>query len=277
MRIDAHQHFWAPARGDYGWLTPQAHPAICRDFGPDDLSPILAAAAIERTILVQAAPTEAETRYLLEIAERCDFVAGVVGWADLASPDAPQIVAALGAEPKLVGLRPMLQDLADEAWIGRAEVAAGLAAMESAGFVFDALVTPRHLPHLQTALERRPGLTAVIDHGAKPAIAAGALQPWADDMRRIARTTNAWCKLSGLASEAAAGWSAASLRPYVAVLLEAFGPGRLLWGSDWPVVEAAGGYAAWLEAAEELTAGLARGEREAIFGGGAARLYGLRS
>ncbi len=276
MRIDAHQHFWAPARGDYGWLTKAAHPGICRDFGPEDLRPHLDAAGIDRTVLVQAAATEAETQFLLATARRCGFVAGVVGWTDLAAAEAPEKVAALAGNGMLVGLRPMLQDLADDAWIARPAVSDGLAAMEAAELVFDGLVTPRHLPYLLEVLTARPGLRVVIDHGAKPAIAAGDLTSWAQWMRRLARETSSSCKLSGLASEAAAGWTAGDLRPYVDVLLEAFGPDRLMWGSDWPVVEEAGGYVAWLAAAEALTGGLSDVERARLFGGTAEQIYGLK-
>jgi len=273
--VDAHQHFWRPARGDYGWLTPQALPSICRDFGPCDLEPLMAEAGVTRTILVQAAPTEAETEFLLGIARATSFVAGVVGWADLEAADAPQRIAALAKHQKLVGLRPMLQDLADDDWILRPSVAAALDAIEAAGLRFDALVTPRHLPHLVGLLADRPGLKVVIDHGAKPAIAAGELNDWATAMRAIARDTEAFCKLSGLVTEAAEGWRLADLQPYVELLLEAFGPARLMWGSDWPVVNLAGGYLAWRAAAETLTDDCSAAERALIFGETAAAFYGV--
>jgi L-fuconolactonase len=275
MRIDAHQHFWRVSRGDYGWLTPAAHPAICRDFGPDDLAPLMRAAGVGRTVLVQAAPTAAETAFLLTIATATPFVAGVVGWADLAASDAPVKIEALASDPKLLGLRPMLQDEADDAWILRPHVGQALDAIEAAGLTFDALVTPRHLPHLARLIEARPGLRLVIDHGAKPDIAAGELGGWADQMRAIGRGSRTFCKLSGLPSEARAGWRADDLRPYVDVLLDAFGPARLMWGSDWPVVNEAGGYAAWRAAAEALTGHLDDGDCALIFGRAAAAFYGI--
>jgi L-fuconolactonase len=275
MRIDAHQHFWRVSRGDYGWLTPDAHPAICRDFGPDDLRPLLGAADIERTVLVQAAPTEAETEFLLTLATATPFVAGVVGWTDLAAPDAPAKIEALASRPKLVGLRPMLQDEHDDAWILQPHVGPALDAMEAAGLTFDALVKPRHLSHLARLIEARPDLRLVIDHGAKPHIATNGLGGWSEQMLAIGRGSRAFCKLSGLASEAKAGWEPADLKPYVDVLLDAFGPARLMWGSDWPVVNEAGGYAAWRAAAEALTAHLSDGDRALIFGGTAAAFYGI--
>lgn len=275
MQIDAHQHFWRVGRGDYGWLTPAAHPAICRDFGPDDLQPLMDAAGVTCTVLVQAAPTAAETAFLLEIARATPFVAGVVGWADLEAPDAAARVAALAADPKLLGLRPMLEDLADDAWILKPELAPALDAMQAAGLRFDALVTPRHLPHLARFLARRPDLKVVIDHGAKPDIAAGAVADWSADLRAIARDTGAVCKLSGLVTEAGGGWTTQQLKPFVNVLLEAFGPSRLMWGSDWPVVNEAAGYSIWRVAAEALTAQLSADDRALIFGGTAAAFYGI--
>ena len=275
MRIDAHQHFWRPSRGDYGWLTPEAHPAICRKFLPQDLAPLLAGAGIERTVLVQAAPTVAETEYLLDLAADAPFVAGVVGWANFEVTDAPEQIADLASNPKLLGLRPMLQDLDDDAWIVRPAIAPALEAMQAADLRLDALVTPRHLPHLIRFLAARPDLKVVIDHGAKPDIAGGALDDWAAQMRAIGANTGAWCKLSGLVTEAGGRWSEESLKPYVDVLLEAFGPARLMWGSDWPVVNEAGGYAAWHSAAAALTERLSQDERDQVFGGAAQAFYGI--
>ena len=275
MRIDAHQHFWRLARGDYGWLTADAFPALYRDFRPADLAPLLEAASVERTVLVQAAPTIAETAFLLEVASVAPFVAGVVGWADFEASGAPGAIEAMSANPKLLGLRPMLQDLGDDAWILDPAQAPALDAIERIGLTLDALVKPRHLPHLMTLLTARPDLRVVIDHGAKPDIAGGHLTDWAEAMRRIARNSSAVCKLSGLVTEAAPGWREETLRPYVDILLEAFGPSRLMWGSDWPVVNMAGGYAAWHAAAEALTEGYTADERAEIFGGTAQRFYGI--
>lgn len=275
MRIDAHQHFWRPSRGDYGWLTAEAHPAICRKFLPADLEPLLLDAGIERTVLVQAAPTVAETDYLLGLAAETPFVAGVVGWADFEAKNAAQQIAALAQQSKLVGLRPMLQDLDDDAWVLRPSVGKSLDFMAAEGLRFDALVTSRHLPHLTRCLVARPDLKSVIDHGAKPDIAGGALDSWADQMRAIAADTGAYCKLSGLVTEAGGRWTEDDLRPYADVLLEAFGPGRLMWGSDWPVVNEAGGYAAWHSAAWALAEGCTQDERDLIFGGVAQTFYGI--
>ncbi len=274
MQIDAHQHFWRLARGDYAWLTPELGP-IHRDFGLDDLRPLLAAAGVERTVLVQAAPTSAETDFLLDLAADEPLVAGVVGWVDFEAPDAAHRIAALAARPKLVGLRPMIQDLPDDRWMLGEAITPALHAMADEGLTFDALIFPRHLPILRMFARRYPGLDIVIDHGAKPDIAGGALDDWAREIRATADETRLVCKLSGLVTEAGPAWSAEVLRPYVEVLVEAFGADRLMWGSDWPVATLAGSYAAWREAAEALLAGRSDAERDAIFGHTASVFYGL--
>jgi L-fuconolactonase len=274
MRIDAHQHFWRLARGDYGWLTAELAP-IHRDHEPADLEPLLKAARIDRTVLVQAAPTEAETDFLLRLAVATDFVAGVVGWVDFAASDAAHRIAALAARPKLVGLRPMIQDLADDRWMLSHAIRPALEAMADEGLTFDALIKPRHLPILIEFATRHPALDIVIDHAAKPDIAGSGLSDWARDIRKLAAETRLVCKLSGLVTEAAPGWSAETLRPYVDVLVEAFGADRLMWGSDWPVLNLNGSYVAWMTAAETVLGGLSDDEREAIFGGTASVFYGL--
>ncbi|MBL8830940.1 MAG: amidohydrolase family protein [Rhodospirillales bacterium] len=272
MRIDSHQHFWKLSRGDYGWLTPDKGP-IYRDFGPADLAPFRARNAIARTIVVQAAPTVAETRFMLEIAAADPSIAGVVGWVDFTATDAPAAIRELARDPLLVGLRPMVHDIPDDDWLLRADIAPALREMEAAGLVFDALVQPRHLSRLLAFADRYPGLPVIVDHGAKPFIRERKLDPWRAEMAAFAARTHVVCKLSGLATEAAADWRPADLAPYVDHMLAVFGPGRLLWGSDWPVVDLAGGYDRWFDAAAELTARLGQAERDAIFGGNAARIY----
>jgi L-fuconolactonase len=272
IRIDAHHHVWHVARGDYGWLTPDL--AIHRDYTLADLRPLLG--DITATVLVQAAPTEAETAFLLRVAQDSQaLVRGVVGWTDLSAPRAAARVAVLARERKLVGLRPMLQDIADTQWILRPEVQPALRAMVEFGLRFDALVQPRHLQELLTLAARHPGLRVVIDHGAKPAIAQGKWQPWADAIARVAKETDMHCKLSGLVTEAATTWRDDDLRRYVDHVVQCFGPARLMWGSDWPVVDLAGGYARWRETSLRLLGALDSGARNAILGGTAAAFYGL--
>jgi L-fuconolactonase len=272
-RIDAHQHFWSVARGDYGWLTPALAP-IYRDFGPSDLAPVLAARGIDKTILVQAAPTFAETIYMLELAEQAPFVAGVVGWIDFDAPDAAQVVGKVAADhPLLVGLRPMLHDIADDDWLLGPHLAATFDAMAQHGLVFDALARPQHLTRVRKICDRHPKLIVVVDHIAKPLIREQKLDPWRADIASVANRPNTFCKLSGVATEAALDWTVADIKPYIDHVLDVFGPQRVLWGSDWPVVELAGGYARWWEATTTLLAPLDAAARDTILGGTAARVY----
>jgi len=274
LRVDAHHHLWSLARGDYGWLTPDLA-AIHRDFGPDDLAPLLTAAGVDRTILVQAAPTAAETAFLLNVAGRSPFVGGVVGWVDFEAADAPARIAALAARPRLKGLRPMIQDMDDDGWMLRPDLAPAIKAMIAAGLTFDALIKPRHLPVLERFAARYPALKIVIDHAAKPDIASGDLTGWARGIRRLGQETSVSCKLSGLMTEGPTPCSVGHLRPVVEVLLEAFGPPRLMWGSDWPVLNLNGAYDVWRAAAETLTSHLPATDRDWIFGAAAAAFYGL--
>ena len=276
MRIDAHQHFWELARGDYGWLTPALAP-LMRDFTPGDLEPLLAEAGVEATVLVQAAPTEAETDFLLGLASRTPFVAGVVGWVDFDAPEAPHKIGLLAARAKLVGLRPMIQDLDDDQWMLKRSLTPAFGAMIAHGLAFDALVKPRHLRTLLEFAARHPDLRIVIDHGAKPDIAAGVLEPWASGIRLLARETAVRCKLSGLLTEATPGASASDLRPYVDTLLDAFGPQRLMWGSDWPVLNLNGDYASWRAQSLVAIGGRRAEDQELILGGVASEFYRLEA
>lgn len=269
MRVDAHHHVWRVARGDYGWLRPDS--PICRDYGLADLRPLLG--DIEATMLVQAAPTEAETRFMLDVArDSAGLVRGVVGWVPL---DRPERVVALAAEPLLRGLRPMLHDLPEPDWILRPELGPALEEMARLGLVFDALVRPPHLPSLRVLARRHPRLSIVLDHGGKPEIAARRMEPWAEEIAALARCPNVTCKLSGLVTEAAPGWRAEDLRPYAAHLLRAFGAERIMWGSDWPVVELAGGHASWRRTSLALLEDLPQAGRARILGGTAAEVYRL--
>ena len=272
MRIDAHHHLWTLARGDYGWLTPALQP-IYRDFTLADLAPHLAAARIEGTILVQAAATEAETLFMLEIAAGAETVRGVVGWTDFDPADAEARIEAMAAHDLLVGLRPMVQDIPDDDWLLRPALAPLLSAMARDKLVFDALVLPRHLPRLVAIVDRHPDLQFVLDHFGKPALSTGEIAVWRRDIALLAERDNIVCKLSGLVTEARPDWSPADLRGAVDHALNCFGPRRMLWGSDWPVVNLAGGYATWLAAAETLLADLSPDERADVFGGTAARIY----
>lgn len=274
MRIDAHQHFWQLAARAGGWPPPSLA-AIYRDFAPADLAPLLAEHGVQGTVLVQSLPSEADTHWLLALAEQADFIRAVVGWTDLLAQDAPAAIARLASHKKLKGLRPMLQDLDDERWIADPALAPALSAMVEHRLRFDALVLPRHLPALLQCARAWPKLPIVIDHAAKPPVAAASFGRWREDLAQLAALPNVHCKLSGLVTEARADWTVEDLRPYVAHVLEVFGAQRVIWGSDWPVVDLAGGYGAWLAASESLLSHLGQQDRNDIFGLNARRFYGL--
>jgi L-fuconolactonase len=273
--IDAHLHCWRIGRNDCTWPPPEL-PAIHRDFEMDDWWREAPPLGISAGVLVQSQASERDTQWLLEIAETDERIAAVVGWADLSSRAAPQRIAALAAHPKLRGLRPMLQDLPQDDWIPRSKIEPAIEAMVAHDLRFDALVKPRHLPHLLRFARQYPDLQIVIDHAGKPDIAKGVQEPWRMQIAELASLPNVSCKLSGLLTEAGERNGAGGLRPYVDHLLQTFGPQRLLWGSDWPVLNLAGDYARWFRLADALT-GLHDAEREAVFGGNAARLYRLRT
>jgi L-fuconolactonase len=250
--IDAHFHIWQLARGDYGWRTPDLTP-IYRDVAPEHWRSQAAPCNVTRGILVQAAPTEAETAFLLtQAALHRDHILGVVGWVEMEATDAPAGIEQLASNPQLLGLRPMLHDLPDPAWILGSRLGPALAAIERGGLTFDALVRPIHLPHILELARRYPKLRIVIDHGAKPDIAADVFSPWAENMAQIAEQTTAFCKLSGLLTEAGPRPDQNRIRRYVEHLLACFGPKRLLWGSDWPVLELAADYQTWHRMATSL-------------------------
>jgi L-fuconolactonase len=273
--VDAHHHVWSLARGDYGWLTPALDP-IYRDFSLADFAPLCDRSGVTSCVLVQAAPTLAETEFLLDVAHSSGgLVQGVVGWVDLAAHDAIPTLHRLARDPLLKSIRPMLQDLPDTAWILRDDVAHALAALPRLGLRFDALVRPDQLPPLLQFLERNPNLAVVIDHGAKPDIAGRMWEPWAQLMRAAADHPRVRCKISGLVTEAGPDWTIESLAPYVDHLFDCFGAQRLMWGSDWPVVNRSGSYARWFAASVALLAGRAPEEREWVMGGTARRFYGF--
>lgn len=272
MQIDAHQHFWQLDRGDYAWLTPQLT-GIYRDFTAADLAPNLARHGIDATIIVQAAPTNEETQFLLSIARQTPYVAGVVGWADFLSADAERTIDKLAAEPSLLGLRPMVQDMEDDDWLLQSTLSRAVNSLIRHQLVFDALVRPHHLSRLLSFAKRYPDLSIVIDHGAKPEIAAGRLDPWRTDITSLAQLPNVTCKLSGLITEAADLWTVNDLKPYFDHMLTIFGPERLIWGSDWPVVNLAGGYDRWRMTTHSLIGALSAEHQSEILGGTALRIY----
>ena len=252
---------------------------IRRRFGVDELARVAGAAGIGRTVLVQVLADLQETVELLALAAGCPLIGGVVGWVDLTRPDVGGVLAALGQGPggdRLVGVRHLVQSEPDPGWLLRADVVRGLRAVGAAGRSYDLLTLPAQLPAAIQVVRQVPETTFVLDHLSKPPIASGALEPWATWIRELAAEPNVYCKLSGMVTEADhASWTVAGLRPYAETALEAFGPARVMFGSDWPVCLLAASYGEVVAAAEELLAGLPAAERDQVLGGTAARAYRL--
>jgi L-fuconolactonase len=280
MRVDAHHHLWDPARRAYPWME-EGWP-IRRRFGVEDLDAAAGPCGFERTVVVQTVPSVEETEEFLAVAAASPRVAGVVGWVDLTAPGVAEALAALASGPAgaaLVGVRHQVHDEPDPDWLARGDVLRGLEAVAAAGLAYDLLVRERELPAALLAVERLPQLSFVVDHLAKPRIREAVTEPWASRLALLARHHNVSCKVSGLVTEADwDGWTAGQLATYVRHAVEAFGPRRLLFGSDWPVCLLAASYAEVVEAAAEALerAGLDAGEREAVLGANALRTYRLR-
>lgn len=272
--IDAHQHCWQVSRPECTWPTPELS-AIYRDFSPNDWQAQAKPLGVEGSVLVQSQPHERDTEYLLALADQHKSVLGVVGWVDMKAPDASAQIRALARHPKLCGVRPMLQAIEDDAWIDDPALAPAVEAMVETGLCFDALVYTRHLPYLRQFALRYPDLTVVLDHAAKPPIASGQFDQWLQAMALLAAQPNVYCKLSGLLTEAKNDQGLEHLRPWVQKLFAEFGAQRLLWGSDWPVLNLAGDYAGWVGMTRQLLAPLSASERAAIWGGTAQRVYRL--
>ncbi|MFD0671035.1 amidohydrolase family protein [Cohnella sp. GCM10027633] len=276
MRIDAHQHYWRLDRGDYGWLTPELG-TIFRDFLPADLEPLLREAGIRKTIVVQAAPTLEETKFLLELADRSDSIAGVVGWADFESDSFAEQFEAIARHPKLVGVRIMLQDLADSRYALRAPILERLRLLADRDFPVDLLVKERQLPAIAELVERIPHLRCVVDHIGKPNIAARSWSEWASGMERIAANPNIYCKLSGMVTEADhANWQAEDFAGYIDHVLAVFGTRRVMFGSDWPVCLLAADYSQVADIVEDRLRKYNQDDQALIMGTNALRFYKLR-
>jgi L-fuconolactonase len=271
MIIDAHRHYWDPARLAYGWLA-HAPAQLQRAFLPPDLK-----ATTDACILVQAAPDEQETLFLFDIARQTDGVLGVIGWVDMEADDATQRIAALvqSGQGLLRGIRPMVQDIPDTEWLARPSLDRAFDCLRDHGLVFDALVDNRHLRALSQRLTRHPGLVTVVDHGAKPNIADGQFASWAGAIARVAQVPDVACKLSGLLTLTGPDADMAAIEPFVAHLFESFGAQRVMWGSDWPVLTTHATYEQWKACAQKLTRRFARHHEAAVFGGNAATVYSL--
>ncbi len=277
MIIDSHQHFWQLSKPfQYDWLKSPQHAPINRDFLPEHLKPLIDRAGVQRTVFVQTQHNVEENRWVLALAQEHPWIAGVVGWVDLASPRVEEQVVEFKQFPRFVGVRHITQDEPDDDFIIRPPIIRGLQVLEKHRVPFDLLFYVKHLKHAATLAARLPALPMVIDHLAKPRIGAQSIDDWLPHLRAAAKFPNVFCKLSGMITEAHwTRWTPADLKPYVRHALELFGPSRCMFGSDWPVCELAGSYQRVLEAANEALGPISEADRAAIFGGTATRFYGL--
>ena len=276
MRIDAHQHFWHYDPERDAWITEEMT-VLQRDFLPGALGSLLAAHGLDGSIAVQADQSEAETRFLLELAGRHPFILGVVGWVDLLAPDLSDRLEHFSAFERFRGIRHIAQAEADH-FLARGDVVHKIGMLRDFGLTFDILIYPRQLPAALSLVARLPDQPFVIDHMAKPLISRRMREPWEDQIRELASSPHVWCKVSGLVTEADwARWRPEDFRPYLDVVFDAFGPRRLMFGSDWPVCLLASDYGGVVSLVEKYTEDLPAPERDEVFGGSAARFYGLNT
>lgn len=276
-KIDSHQHFWQLSQPfDYQWLDNPKLRAIRRDYLPEDLKLHLDARQISGSIFVQTQHNLDENRWVLDFCDQFDFLKGVVGWIDLASPDCEQQLVEMRANPKFLGVRHVVQDEPDDDFLVRPEILRGLALLEKHGVPFDVLIYVKHLRHVPTLVRKMPNLKMVINHLAKPQIVLNGLEAWQADFEACAAFENVWCKLSGMVTEADwQGWTPADLKPYIEIAINAFSPQRLMYGSDWPVCELAATYEQVHDALAEKISKLSQAEQARIFAGSARAFYNL--
>jgi L-fuconolactonase len=274
-RIDAHHHFWKFEAAQYAWIGPDKR-MLRKNFLPADLEPELAAAGISATVAVQARQSLDETRWLLELADRHSFVHGVVGWAPLTEANAAATLGRLAAHPRLRAIRHVLHDEADDHYISGADFNRGVAELKRFNLAYDILIFERHLPQTIEFVDRHPNQIFIVDHLAKPRVRDGLVSPWRENMRELSRRPHVYCKVSGLATEADhVKWSEQQLTSYMDVVLEAFGPKRVLFGSDWPVCLLAIGYGQWTDIVAKFVDRLTEGEQERIWSATAREAYKL--
>ncbi|MGW8065231.1 amidohydrolase family protein [Streptomyces ziwulingensis] len=277
--VDAHHHLWDLAVRDQEWLGGPGLAPLRRSFAPAELEAVARASGVTATVVVETVNIAEETPELLALASESDLVAAVVGWTDLTAPGVADELGRLGSLPGgglLRGIRHQVQGEPDPDWLTRPEVLRGLRAVAAAGLVYDLLVLPHQLPAAIRAAAAVPGLTFVLDHLGKPPIASAAREPWAGRVRELAGLPNTVCKLSGMVTEADwASWTVDDLRPYAGTVLDAFGPRRVMFGSDWPVSTLAASYGQVVASARELSAGLDAAERAEVWSGTARRVYRL--
>jgi L-fuconolactonase len=275
MRIDAHQHFWAYNEQGYGWMGP-GMARLKQDHLPEDLKPLLEEPGIDGTVAVQARQQLAETEWLLGLANTHPFIKGVVGWVDLCSPGVGQELARLSGHDKLCGVRHVVHDEPNDRFMAQADFRRGIGMLAEYGLTYDLLLFPKHLPLAGELVAAFPEQRFIVDHLAKPRIKEGRLEPWAHDIQAIAAYPNVYGKVSGMVTEADwANWEAADFRPYLDIVFDAFGPDRLMFGSDWPVCTVAAAYPAVVGIVREYLADLSPSAQRAVMAETAIRAYDL--
>jgi L-fuconolactonase len=276
MRLDSHQHFWNYSATEYPWIKREW--PIRRDFLPPDLWPELKATGLDGCIAVQARQSLKEARWLLELADLHPIIKGVVGWVDLRADDVEAQLKRFAPHSRFVGVRHVVQDEPDEDFMLRAEFQRGISRLKQFNLAYDILIFPKQLPAAIKLVAKFPAQRFVLDHIAKPFIRAGTLEPWATQVRELAKSGNVWCKVSGMVTEAKwRAWKPADFRPYLDIVFDAFGEDRLMFGSDWPVCLLAGSYAEVFDLVADYIATLPGPARKKILGDNAARFYGVKS
>ena len=273
MQIDAHQHFWKYNAREYDWID-ESMSALRRNFFPHDLAPELKDNGFDGSIAVQARQSLEETRWLLQLSEDSPTILGVVGWVDLRAPDIRSQLKSLAGNPKLVGIRHIVQSEPDDRFLLQSDFLRGIAVLEEFELAYDILIYTKHLPVAAEFIEKFPRQRFVLDHLAKPAIKSGQIDTWADGIRKLAAFPNVFCKLSGLVTEADwRHWTRVQITPYLDIARECFGPDRLMIGSDWPVCLVAASYSRAIELVKTYIAQRSPQSLSAVLGGNAARFY----
>jgi len=264
-KLDAHQHFWKFEPSEYGWID-KSMGTLRRDFLPPDLKPVIDSVGVNGTVAVQARQTSEETRWLLSLAEQYPFIRGVVGWVPLLRANVGEILADLSVNIRLRGVRHVLHDEADPFYMLQEDFQRGIRELKRYGLAYDVLIFERHLPQTIRFVDHHPDQVFIVDHLAKPRVKAHQLSPWRENMRELARRSNVYCKVSGLITEADhQRWKPEDLEPYLQTVLAAFGPKRLLFGSDWPVCLLAGQYQQWVSIVEQTVSKLSVTEQEWVW------------
>ena len=273
MKIDTHQHFWKYNERDYGWMG-EGMGVLKRDRLPGDLAPLLQETGIDGTVTVQARQSLEETEWLLQLADENTFIKGVVGWADLRSGQLEEQLDRFSSHPKLCGVRHVVHDEPDDQFMMRDDFVRGIGKLADYNLTYDLLLFPKHLPVACELVAMFPGQRFVLDHISKPFIKDGKIEPWADDIRGLASFENVACKISGMVTEADwHNWKPEDFRPYMDIVLDAFGADRIMIGSDWPVCTVAGKYADVIRIAAEFVQGLSKDEQAAVWSENAKRAY----